>query len=78
MNEVEASLVIRAGAELLHAASSDPRSGEGYAAVKANLSAALEEIARALGDFESATSESSRSSGWAQDLRRVADDLAEH
>ena len=33
-------LIIRAGAELLRVASSDPRSEEGYEAVKANISEA--------------------------------------
>ncbi|MCH6472577.1 hypothetical protein [Sinomonas terrae] len=78
MNELEASLIIRAGAELLETASGDPRSEEGYTAVKANLSAALEDIANALGNFEAASPQPSRSTGWAQDLRRVADDLAGH
>jgi hypothetical protein len=78
MNELEASLVIRAGAELLEAASADPRSDQGYAAVKAHLSAALEGMANALGNFQASSSDPNRSSGWVQDLRRVADDLAEH
>ncbi|MCA4133381.1 hypothetical protein [Arthrobacter sp. M4] len=78
MNELEASMIIKAGAEVLKDASADPRSDEGYTAVKANLSAALEDIAEALGNFEAASPEPNRSSGWAQDLRRVADDLAEH
>lgn len=78
MNELEASLVIRAGADQLRAASADPRSAEGYTAVKANLSAALEDIAEALGNFESGAPQPNRSTGWTQDLHRVADDLAEH
>jgi hypothetical protein len=77
VNEYEASLVIRSGAELLQSASSDPRSDEGYAGVKANLSQALELIAEALGNFEAGVARASRSTGWVQDLRRVADDLAE-
>ena len=77
MNEYEASLVIRSGAEQLSAASSDPRSEEGYAAVKANISEALERIAEALGNVESSSGAPRRSSGWVQDLRRVADDLGE-
>lgn len=40
-HEYEASLVIRCGAELLLSASTDPRSDEGYTAVKANMSDAL-------------------------------------
>ena len=75
MNEHEASLVIRAGAELLSAASADPRSEEGYTVVKANLSASLDLIAEALGNFEAASPDANRSKGWAQDLHRVADDL---
>jgi hypothetical protein len=78
MNEQEASLVIKAGSELLEAASADPRSEEGYTAVKANLSAALDGIANALRNFEAESSEPDRSTGWVQDLRRVAGDLAEH
>lgn len=77
VNEYEASLVIRSGAELLLSASSDPRSDEGYAAVKANMSAALELMAQALGNFEAGLSGPNRSTGWVQDLRRVADDLGE-
>ena len=77
VNEYEASLVIKSGAELLSSASSDPRSEEGYAAVKANISEALERIAEALGNFESSSGAPSRSTAWVQDLRRVADDLAE-
>lgn len=76
MNELEASLVVRAGADLLVAASSDPRSNEGYDAVKANISAALDSIAQALQNFEGAAREPNRSKGWMEDLRRVADDLA--
>lgn len=76
MNELEASLVVRAGAELLRAASSDPRSDEGYAAVRANLAAALESMADALQNFEGAAKAPNRSKGWLEDLRRVADDLA--
>jgi len=75
MNEYEASLVIKSGAELLSSASSDPRSEEGYEAVKVNLSDALERIAEALGNFEASSGTPSRSTGWVQDLRRVADDL---
>ena len=78
MNELEASLIIRAGAELLKAASTDPRSEEGYNPVKANLSAALDDIADALRNFEAASPDPNRSSGWAQDLHQVADDLAEY
>ena len=77
MNEYEASLVIRSGAELLSAASSDPRSEEGYEAVKANISAALENIAEALSNFEAASGAPSRSTGWVQDLHRVADDIVQ-
>jgi hypothetical protein len=77
LNEYEASLVIKSGAELLSSASSDPRSEEGYAAVKANISEALERIAEALGNFEASWGGPSRSNGWVQDLRRVADDLGE-
>ena len=77
MNELEASLVLRAGAELLSAASADPRAEEGYAAVKVNLTAALDSIADALRNFEAASPERNRSTGWVQDLHRVADDLNE-
>ncbi|WP_240720255.1 hypothetical protein [Pseudarthrobacter sp. NamB4] len=77
VNEYEASLIIRSGAELLLSASADPRSDEGYAAVKANMSAALELMAEALANFEAGVGGPSRSTGWVQDLRRVADDLAE-
>ncbi|WP_311381123.1 hypothetical protein [Arthrobacter sp. ISL-85] len=77
MNEYEASLVIRSGAELLSSASSDPRSEEGYAAVKGNIAEALERIAEALANFEAGSGATSRSTGWVQDLHRVADDLAE-
>lgn len=77
VNEYEASVVIKSGAELLLSASSDPRSDEGYAAVKANMSAALELMAQALGNFEAGVSGPNRSIGWVQDLRRVADDLGE-
>lgn len=77
VNEYEASLVIKSGADQLLAASSDPRSDEGYPGVKANLSAALELIAEALANFEAGVSAPSRSTGWLQDLRRVADDLAD-
>lgn len=76
VNEYEASLVIRSGAELLVQASSDPRSDEGYAAVKANMSQALELIAEALANFEAGVAGADRSTGWVQDLRRVGDDLA--
>lgn len=76
VNEYEASVVIKSGAELLLLASSDPRSDEGYAAVKANVSAALELVAQALENFEAGVSGPNRSTGWVQDLRRVADDLA--
>ncbi|MEA5454050.1 hypothetical protein SPF06_04870 [Sinomonas sp. JGH33] len=75
MNEFEASLILRAGAELLAVESADPRSEEGYGAVKANLSVALESIADALLNFEAASPTANRSAGWVQDLRRVADDL---
>lgn len=75
MNEYEASLVIRSGADLLSSASSDPRSEEGYLAVKANISQALERIAEALANFEAGSGAPNRSTGWAQDLHRVADDL---
>lgn len=77
MNEYEASLVIRCGAEQLSSASGDPRSEEGYPAVKANISEALERIAEALANFEAASGAPSRSTGWVQDLHRVADDLVE-
>jgi hypothetical protein len=77
VNEYEASLVIKSGAELLSSASSDPRSEEGYAAVKANISDALERIAEALANFEASSGAPSRSSGWVQDLHRVADDLVD-
>ena len=77
MNEYEASLVIKSGAELLSSASADPRSEEGYAAVKANISVALDRIAEALANFEASSGAPSRSTGWAQDLHRVADDLVE-
>ncbi|VXB38452.1 conserved hypothetical protein [Arthrobacter sp. 9AX] len=77
VNEYEASLVIRSGAELLVSASSDPRPDEGYAAVKANMSQALELIAQALATFEAGVAGTSRSTGWVQDLRGVADDLGE-
>ena len=77
VNEYEASLVIKSGAEMLSSASSGPRSEEGYAAVKANISEALERIAEALDNFESSSGAPSRSTGWVQDLHRVADDLAE-
>lgn len=75
MNELEASLVLRAGAELLSAASADPRSDEGYAAVRRNLSSSLDLIAEALKNFEAGSADRNRSNGWAQDLHRVADDL---
>jgi hypothetical protein len=55
VNEYEASLVIKSGAELLSSASSDPRSEEGYATVKANISDALERIAEALANFEASS-----------------------
>jgi hypothetical protein len=76
MNELEASLVVRAGAELLKTASADPRSNEGYDSVKANISAALDCIADALQNFEGASQKPDRSKGWLEDLRQVADDLA--
>jgi len=75
MNESEASLVIKAGAELLRTASSDPRSNEGYPAVKADIAMALDNIAAALHNFEAAVGTVGRSAGWVQDLNRVADDL---
>ncbi|WP_138445101.1 hypothetical protein [Sinomonas susongensis] len=77
MNELEASLILRAGADLLNSASADPRSEEGYADVKANIASALESIAEALSNFEAASPQANRSTGWVQDLRRVADDLGE-
>ncbi|WP_246262734.1 hypothetical protein [Arthrobacter mobilis] len=77
MNESEASLIIKAGAELLLAASADPRSNEGYVAVKANIAMALDNIAQALHNFEAAVATADRSTGWVQDLNRVADDLRE-
>lgn len=77
VNEYEASLVIKSGAELLLSASSDPRSDEGYTAVKTNVSQALKLMAEALANFEAGVSGTNRSTGWVQDLRRVADDLAE-
>jgi hypothetical protein len=77
VNEYEASLVIKSGAELLSSASADPRSEEGYAAVKANISAALDRIAEALANFEASSGAPSRSTGWVQDLHRVADDLVD-
>lgn len=75
MNEYEASLIVKAGAAELLAVSADPRSGEGYAQVRSNLSHALASIAAALRNFESGTSVPSRSTEWAADLNRVADDL---
>lgn len=75
MNEYEASLILRAGAELLNTASADPRSEEGYPAVKVNLASALDAIADALLNFEAASPDANRSTGWVQDLRRVADAL---
>ena len=77
MNEYEASLIITAGAELLKAASADPRSEEGYEAVKANISEALESIAEALTNFEAGSGARNRSIGWVQDLHRVADDIVQ-
>ncbi|MGW9415520.1 MULTISPECIES: hypothetical protein [Arthrobacter] len=77
MNEYEASLIIKSGAEQLRLASSDPRSDEGYAAVKANLSEALERIAEALSNFEAGLGVPSRSPGWVRDLHQVADDLGQ-
>jgi hypothetical protein len=77
VNEYEASLIIKSGAELLSSASSDPRSGEGYAAVKANISEALERIAEALANLEAGLGVPSRSTGWVQDLHRVADVLVD-
>ncbi|MFC9350532.1 hypothetical protein [Arthrobacter sp. NPDC057013] len=77
VNEYEASLIITAGAELLKVASSDPRSEEGYEAVKANISEALESIAEALSNFEAGSGGPSRSTGWVQDLHRVADDIVQ-
>ncbi|SFT94524.1 hypothetical protein SAMN04487915_10612 [Arthrobacter sp. ov118] len=77
LNEYEASLIIKSGAELLCAASSDPRSDQGYAAVKGNLSEALESIAEALANFEAGLGVPGRSTGWVQDLHRVADALGE-
>ena len=77
MNELEASLVLRAGAELLSDASADPRAEEGYAAVKVNLAASLDHIAEALRNFEAASPSRNRAAGWARDLHRVADDLKE-
>ncbi|WP_077490442.1 hypothetical protein [Sinomonas mesophila] len=77
MNELEASLVLRAGAELLSSASADPRAEEGYAVVKLNLAASLNLIAEALRNFEAASPDRNRSTGWARDLHRVADDLKE-
>ncbi len=76
VHEYEASLIIRSGAELLLSASSDPRADDGYAAVKTNLSQALELLAEALANFEAGVAGTNRSTGWLQDLRRVADDLA--
>jgi hypothetical protein len=77
VNEYEASLIIAAGAELLKVASADPRSEEGYEAVKANISEALERIAEALTNFEAGSGTRNRSTGWAQDLHRVADDIVQ-
>jgi hypothetical protein len=77
VNEYEASLVIKSGAELLSSASSDPRSEEGYKAVRANISEALNRIAEALANFEAGSGAPSRSAGWVQDLHRVADDLVD-
>ena len=77
MNELEASLVLRAGAELLSTASADPRAEEGYSVVKHNLAASLNHIAEALRNFEAASPDRNRSAGWARDLYRVADDLKE-
>jgi hypothetical protein len=76
MNEYEASLIIKAGAAELLAASADPRSEEGYAGVRANISQALSSIAAALRNFEAGTLVPGRSTEWAADLNRVADDLA--
>lgn len=75
MDEYQASLVIRAGAQSLLTASGDPRSDQGYAGVKANISAALDLIADALRNFEAGTGASGRAAEWAADLNRVADDL---
>jgi len=41
------------------------------------MSEALEFIAEALANFEASISGPSHSTGWVQDLRRVADDLGE-
>lgn len=76
MNEYEAALVVRAGAEMLRVAAEDPRSDEGYVKVKVNISTALNDIAEALRNFETELAASSRSAGWVEDLHRVADDLA--
>ena len=76
MDEYQASLVIRAGAQALVEASADPRSDEGYGGVRANVSEALNLIAAALRNFDAAGTAPGRSAEWAADLHRVADDLA--
>lgn len=75
MDEYQASLVIRAGAQLLLSASTDPRSDQGYDEVRTNISEALNLIADALRNFEAGTGTAGRSAEWAADLNRVADDL---
>lgn len=51
VHEYEASLVIRSRAGLLISASAEPRWVDGYAAVQANMSAALKLMAEALVNF---------------------------
>lgn len=75
MDEYQASLVIVAGAQSLLDASTDPRSDQGYTEVKANISEALNFIADALRNFDAGTGAAGRSTEWAADLNRVADDL---
>jgi hypothetical protein len=75
MGEYRASLVIRAGAQVLRTASEDPRSDQRYAEVRSNISEALKLIATALRNFDSGTGDPGRVADWTADLNRVADDL---
>ncbi|MFD1212645.1 hypothetical protein ACFQ36_11415 [Arthrobacter sp. GCM10027362] len=75
MDEYQASLVIRAGAQILLDASRDPRADQGYHQVRSNISEALNLIADALRNFEAGTGIPGHSAEWAADLNRVADDL---
>jgi hypothetical protein len=75
MDEYQASLVIRAGAQVLLTSSKDPRSDQRYTEVRANISEALNLIATALRNFEAGTEDPGRAADWAADLNRVADDL---